>query len=321
MAMRIQRTAEEKNRIATLASSLIVAVISGLIVWWLTKPIDFSSSVVFDLEETGSFSTSPEGKYFYRLNIENRGLATGLGLKVVLNPGQGSKTSDVAILTSATKPAVSAQKAADGRLNIIIPSLKPGENISTSISIVGGAKPSPSVLAAMDNGKIKQLEKASFRDLFKEPLFAFFGLTIFAIGSQILFRIVRRRIWKIYENSYIFNDANNIAFVLLHAGQIKEAREILYRAISGGDPGIIALSNYAVALAQSGDIASASRIIQGAKTWMIGEGHPQSVVLFNEAIIELMEGKIKKEELVERFSANSELSKYLDRSALINGFS
>ncbi|WP_198328791.1 tetratricopeptide repeat protein [Psychrobacter sp. CLB018] len=98
---------------------------------------------------------------------------------------------------------------------------------------------------------------------------------------------------------------NNVAFALLHEGELTEAASILSSAISNGEDGSYALSNYAVALAVMGDLDRARAYIKASNT-LVSKKNELIFYYLNDAIVSYYEGR--------KTECNNLLKKSLDLS-------
>jgi len=117
------------------------------------------------------------------------------------------------------------------------------------------------------------------------------------------------------------SNPNNAGFLLLHSGLTEEATQIFSLAIMKGRFDQLTLSNFALCHAVKGDIGKAKALLKAA-SFIKRVGHTRAVVLFNEALIHLLNNDKDKTLSLLRQAIKlspSAIKQYCQKSVLLDG--
>lgn len=314
------RTSWQQSWIANAATVLVVTILAGVVVWWLTGPPSSNASANYSLTSTGSFVSSNSGKFFYTLDLENPSTMATNDITLTLQAPPSANIEDLSITTSATRPKIGSINRDSNRISISIPSLRPDEIIRMSISYRSTNQPVVKVVAVSSNAVIHARRSKGLESLRDRPLVLVVLLISYAVASYYISRLVRQTLYrKMDDFGFFLKNANNSAFILIHAGDWPEAKQILESALRQGKGGAYELSNYAVTLAQSGKSEIALAIIESLKLWTNDNTHLRNVVKFNEFMIKRINGEdISSTEFNSLLAKNAELKNYYERSKLFS---
>ena len=312
------RTSWPQSWIANAATVLVVTILAGVVVWWLTGPPSSNASANYSLTSTGSFFSPNSGKFFYTLDLENPSTMAANDITLALQAPPSANIEDLSITTSATHPKIGSVNRDSNRISLSIPSLRPDEIIRVSISYRSASQPDVKVVAVSSNALIHARKSKGLEFVRDKPWLLVILFISYAVASYYISRFVRQALYrKMNDFGFYLKNANNSAFILIHAGDWPEAKQILESTLRQGKGGAYELSNYAVTLAQSGKIETALAIVKTLKLWTNDNTHLKDVIIFNEYIINRINGEnVVSKEFDSLLNKNPELKKYYERSKL-----
>lgn len=271
-----------KELLIGAAVTLVVTVIGGLLVFFFTQERDEPKTELlsYQIDRQVSFEGSDNVLSIGSLRFANIGnepanaviaeLKTD-GAEILEFNIENEGGADISKSISDNKQLVS----------LTIKSLLPNEVISVTYLL---NKPSKTEFILRSNktigseGRIYRLT-AERSSVLNDFLGNFIPLLMLLAFVPLVFLI------KFLRSNISRGDSkNNNAFVLLHKGATAEALSILERAVSNGEDGSHAMSNYASALALSGDIERAKRYIEGSE-FLARTKHERAVCLLNKSIV------------------------------------
>lgn len=306
-------------QISNIITALIVAVLSGLIVWWLTSPAPLVGEPVYKLEKTGKFIAKSGSTYFYKVTLSNQGKKPADNISVTIF-SKKMILSDISATTSNTNPEVERFFYGRNGASAYIPNLRPSEAIVFWISFVGDESDSVRVGAASDDGVVREVSPVTPKEsLRNNPWILFIGLILYVglvfYSRKFVYKFVSRRMGK----EYYHGSTNNAGFLLLHARLFEEAEDAFGAAIKKGEAGPAVISNFGLAMFMTGKESEGEALIDAAAKW-VGREPDAAVVYLNQAIVETIKGsQVSAKWLQEKANGNSILSKYISRSALVRG--
>lgn len=309
----------EPNWLLNFVTALIVAIVAGVVVWLLTKPEPNSASVTYEINETGTFISTPESLHFFTTIFRNSGKTAATGLVVDIGSSANSYLTNYSVTTSATKPKVNWSVVNKNRIRAEIPVLKPQEVIKFSIGYKSKEKIEFKVFASNNNGVVEEFVPESQGSNFRDNPYVLYGsFLLFALASFVINLFIRKYLRRIIGRTHLgFSGSNNSAFLLMHSGNFSDAKNILLHALSNERSQPIILSNYALILALEGKLEKAEDLISAIIPWVSEGTHMESVVEFNRIIISILGGNDMSEELLKLSEENEDIKKYISFSKLI----
>ena len=273
------RAGWQQSWIVNTATVLVVTVLAGLVVWWITGPPSSNASANYLLTNTGSFSAPNSGKFFYTLDLENSGRMASNDITLTIQAPTSAVVEDFSINTSATRPKIGSINREPSRVSLLIPSLRPDEIIRISISYRSPSQPSIKVVAVSSNSVIHARKSKGLELLRNQPWILMLLFIGYASTSYYMSILVRKFLYrKMNDLGFYLKDSNNSAFILIHAGEWPEAKQILESALRQVRGCAYELSNYAVTLAQSGKVEAAKAVIEALRPWTNDSTHLRNVV-------------------------------------------
>lgn len=269
-------------------ASLLVTVLSGVVVFYATKEPDEKKSekLTYSLSQNATFSGGSQDFTFSTVELSNSGGVAARDVSILISV-DSSEIRDLAISASrGLHEAIKEQ--ASKRVRIIYATLLPQERVTINLIL---SKPESLNVDFRSNASLgKELdisepaeksESSTINTVAKiaVPVTGILALFVSAFSATYL----RRR--GFFESG---NEKNNTGFLLLHNGITDEAIAIIGSAIGDGRCDPYTLSNYALCKAMQGNFAQAEGLIMAAH-FREREGHAKGVILFNKALIKLLQ--------------------------------
>jgi len=304
--------------LANAATAIFIAVVAGVVVWWLTKPESYQPSLSYQVTRTGDFSNQGGKLNFFTVELVNRGSNVANGVTLNLKPSISlASIEETAVTTSRTRPPLTFSKVGSQRL-LTVPRLKPTERVKVSLAVSSQGEVDLEVVGAAENASLAQIVPNDQEALRDNPFVLFLVVSGALGGNALAVALIRRRIFKRTRSAYLFADKNNIAFLLMHSGFPALAKDLFVKSF-GTRYSEIALSNYALACAMEGDIECAQSISETLEFWS-GKLSPHSAKLhkLNSDIIDALSGdEDAQERLKLEMNGDSEYGEYLKNSSAL----
>lgn len=304
-----------KQILVNTITALIVAVVSGVLVWVFTREPSQREGVTYSVTQGGSFGTGANRLSVFIISLQNEGAVRSQGLNIYVENPAGDKLESFESRFRTPKPNGVQYKRLPGGMNVFVPNFLTSDYASLSFLYRGenGVKPKISMRSSGGIGREKAL--ASKSDHQNDPIELFALFMTFA-GFVLFTRFGAKNIINIGPS---FNDLNNSAFILFHGGFVDKAQSMLDSSVSIGRTGPIILSNLAAIKAVLGDEETSRKLMRIANNWRKGKTD-KSVVLFNEFIVLCVAGKAL--EGAEKLKAAIEMDKnvlsYCIKSEVVN---
>lgn len=280
--------------------TLIITITGGVIVYYITQARDNPNEelLTYQVERQIAFEGTENNLSIGTLKFANVGSKVATNVIATLDV-DSAKIKEFKP-ESENGASISSSLLNDNKtVTITIASLLPSEVITASYLLTTPSKVSfklrsdKSVGSAGSIYKIENNKKIDIKVILKVflPLvFIAIFLTKYFLPAMLNFRA----------------NKNNTAFVLLHKGATEDAISIFYSAISNGEDGLFALSNFATALAINGELERA-RIYLNASEIFASTKHQKSVYYFNSCIVSYFEGD--KDKCIDFLNKSLELNK------------
>ena len=275
-----------KDAIIGAAITLLVTILGGIAVYYFTKedPIEKKENLIYKVEPPVSFEGSGSKLSISNITIENIGELKAKNVKIEIYAAHNNISEAKASSSLGGTVNRAQETAIDGRVTFSIPTILPEERINISLLLNTASLSKPEVLVRSDSSVAKPsiLNKSEKQKETKEllPKLLIALIAIFLPTAVLLIVKLKK------NNPYRDESLNNIAFVLLHQGDVAKAKNLLESAINKGEGGSHSLANYALCLAANGETDQAIKYI-AASEFYASSDHEESIVLFNKSIISL----------------------------------
>lgn len=277
--------------------TLFVTVLSGAAVYYITKEPDLNKSerLNFFISEPISFSGDKEHASFITTKIWNDGGLAADKVEFVLNFPFG-EIRDYSVEPSSGVTYY-AKLNGKNRLTLRFDTLLPSESVVLSILGSVTEKPDASLRSNKTVGKFVNIFEESNQS--KEKLKYRIGYTLILILTAypllivIFYKITKKssflkKLLHITPSSGGTKSRNNMGFLLLHRKQVAAAEEALNAALNSGEDGCFTLANMALCKAVNNNFDASSSFLSAAQFYAESP-HEKAVVLFNEAIVMLLQ--------------------------------
>lgn len=306
---------EWKQIVTSAITGVLVTVLSGIAVWYLTYEGTKSEGVVYEISNTGQFGSGPNRLTFANVSIKNLGTAKSDQIYIDITERNGSEISETQIGKSSPLLDVAILKSEKKSLRLSIKKLLPGESVNASLLFRGPSKVYLGISGRTNEKIVTRLEKKKESKSNRNFLFVFFVIfAFFSINARGLSKYIFGRYIRSYPPS-----RNNSGFLLLHGGFAEDSVYILDFAIKNGECSPLELSNLALAREIHGETDSATNLIEIANKWS-STRKEISVTLFNHAAIEALRGDIDSasEKLRLSIETDPEIKEYCKNSAIFS---
>jgi hypothetical protein len=268
-------------------SALFVAVVSGLLVWWLTRAPPQQEGLVYRTSPPVSFATGQITYTFTTVRVLNMGDAPARQVLILITHPHMAKLEGYRITTSRSRPSTHVNVRPSEAVQVSAPALLPSEQINVSVLYTSKASFKPELVIKSANALARPYEPPE-SNIWIQRLQLFVALLIVAVAPLIAGSIVRRNMGILLD---LWPSKNDAGFMMLHAGLADEARSILAEAVKTGIHGSLAFSNYGAALAILGEHARAEALIATAWGWA-RTPNQRGTVLLNRSIAEFCSGDV-----------------------------
>ncbi len=270
-----------------VAAPLLVTIIGGMVVFYLTKPPkNVGEKLVYEIDEPVAFDADKVKVSLFWLRVKNNGDAPSKQVEISVKFPDGIKVRAHKVVSSNAPLAKINQVSSEGHnLVFATDNLLPDESISISLMIDSAFAAKPDVIVRSSN-TIGELYKSSPAK--NNSVLSVLNRTIIVTTIPLLTGLSSLLVLLIFRlrkfNLSLFSSKNNAGFVLLHKGNYQLAQEIFKSAIitEGAEP--ILLSNFALSSALSGEVNVALSTIESAE-WWASLGRQKAIVYFNKALI------------------------------------
>jgi len=312
------------------ASTLVVTVVSGVALWYVTREAPSkppAERLVYEIQKPADFQSSTTKLGLQTIRIANLGDAAASSVRAIVDYPAGVNVVDKAV--SMSSGAVGGQALATPnpqRLEVSVPTLTPGESVTVSVllSEAPAASPKVGVKSEKTVGSVvddlvppKPQPPSAVRDTIGRllPFLLILQVPLALYFSQ-RFRRALRSIGG-YQRSL-----NNTAFVLLHQGLTADASRVLRRAIAAGEADANVFSNQALCYALEGNHDAADKALAAAE-FFDRTGAAGIVLSFNRAFVALVrkDYAAAKEHLVAALAGSpSEVRRWCQHSSVFKEY-
>jgi len=270
--------------------SLVITVVGGIIVWIFThepKTILPSEKLRYTVSDVASFAPGGTKIDIVTIKVSNVGDKAAHEVRgaFVLPVGLEIKEKQI-VMSSGPAGSFVEEPGNLETLNVFLPTLAPGESLTTSMLVSGnapfqvqvGVKSADSVASEGDSGPISPSPASGghdgIRDLVLSGLFWLLGMLALMLGLVLFKR-------GLLET---FPSRNNTAFVYLQQKLFREAKDILLNSERRRGSHPIELANLALAFGLDGDDDGAERRFRAA-SWWATTSHSKAVISYDKATL------------------------------------
>ena len=270
-------------------STLVVTVVGGIGVYYYTKEPDIkkSESIVYYVNKSANFKGQQEEIAFSSIRVLNKGGVSAKNISIQLST-KDAFIKDMSI-DSDSKIQETSRSIDAHSVKLLLSTLLPNEEVSVNVLLSKGESPSINVRSDSSlgvNGFETPIESSAKEKINKASIL-FVPLTGLLLSVVLTFTIIRLK-----RQGLMFSTSqNNAGFLLMHNGLIDEALGIFNAAILKGQYDVLVLSNLALCKSIKGDNDAAKKLLRAANFTKVS-GHPKAVVMFNDALISLLNGSI-----------------------------
>jgi tetratricopeptide (TPR) repeat protein len=296
--------------------TLIVTILGGVGVYYFTQENKVAEKLSYQVDKQISFIGKDFQTALGSVKFSNTGDNTAYKVSALVEvPTSEIKEFNV---TNENNASLNIKISPDKKSAAIhLKELHPNEIIAFTYLLNGKSEVLFNIRSSKSigvEGSVYQAQKNKAKEI--NDFAVIFIPIIFTVTGFFLFFLYRRRGLIIRSESC----KNNVGFVLLHNGLLSEANDILRNAVESGEDGGYSLSNYSVALAYSGEMESALKFIDAAKSLSQGLAM-KALNEFNLGLIEYKLGNVDnaKKSFEKAISLDkSQIRKYLINSSLVD---
>lgn len=273
--------------------TLIVTIVSGLAVWWLTaNPLSSNASerLVYT-HETISILKNEQGELqVVTIRLANAGAKAAKNVSGNVQFPSGVNITEMHAKSSADSSIkLDRQQGSDHRFRLEVSSLAPSEIITISI-LVRGTQIAPISNFRSDETIATQVNFANIFDdenkWYSSKANSALIISIFVLIQLAINVVILKNLKKLI---FLRGSANNSAFVLMHHGAVADAERILESQIEKRGSAF-EVANFGLAIALKGDYERANCYLRAAEWWSNNRKNVNSLIHFNAAIIESIKG-------------------------------
>jgi tetratricopeptide (TPR) repeat protein len=280
--------------------TLVVTVLAGLIVWYLTRePSVLTEKLTYSVDYISVSNSNPQ-LGVGSIKIGNIGGKAAQHVHVVIKFPPGSGVRDQRVQLSSGDAASYAQELSqDGKMDVSVPVLAPDEVLSVTALVSGISNFNPTVSVKSDEtvGTLGTLTKNDAnKTLDRDQIFKILGGALAAqIAGLVGLALWRTRVRSMMQQSRFFeHDVNNVAFVYIQKKQIDDAEQMLseYIRAKGGD--VYYLANHGLALGLQGKTEASEARLAAAEFLAKDEGdRERALIQYNRAVLHFVRKDIE----------------------------
>jgi hypothetical protein len=259
--------------------TLIVTVIGGILVVLLTRPPAKAERIVYSLDEPVKFEANETKVSLVSAKVANLGNETARNVVVVMEiDDQTSIVEHKLQMSSGSAVEYNDLVVQDKSISVSLQTLVPREVLAISAMLNGIVENQPrlSFRSSSSIGEPGELISDEGEDKWPIIKATLTPLITFVWLASVYWIWVRRR----FE---IFRGVNNLAFLYMHQGLVKEAEEVLGRYINKRGASAYELLNYGLALAFTEKAEEAQKFF-AAGEWLSKSNHVRGLAEFNRSI-------------------------------------
>ena len=270
-------------------STLVITVVGGIGVYYYTQEPDIkkSESIVYYVNKSANFKGQQEEIAFSSIRVLNRGGISAKNISIQLST-KDALIKDMSI-DSDSKIQEISRSLDTHSVKLLLSTLPPNEEVSVNVLLSKGESPSINVRSDSSlgvNGFEVRAENST-KEIVNNASILFLPFTGLFLSLVLSFAFLRLK----RQGLMLSTSQNNAGFILMHNGLIDEALDILNAALSKGQYDVLVLSNLALCKSIKGDNDAAKKLLRAANFTKVS-GHAKAVVIFNDALISLLNSSI-----------------------------
>lgn len=301
--------------------SLLVTIFGGVAIFYATKEPDDKKQerLVYSINQTAKFSGGSQDLAFSSLTLSNFGGVPAKNVSILISL-KHSELKDLAVSGSKGLREKTMERTPKS-VHIVYETFLPQEEVVINLLLATSERPEIDVRSDSTRGQERrQLDSDNISS--KSRINAVFQKAVPLTGILTGLLGVAGALFLRHLGFFDLRaDPNNAGFLLLHSGLTDEADATFSAAVREGRCDQYTLSNYAVCKATQGHFDQARSLMKAA-TFRNRSGHAKAVALFNEGLVQLLQGdKESALDLLKRASALSpkEIQRYCQKSVLLDG--
>lgn len=283
-----------KDIIIGAIGTLVVTVIGGIIVYYVTKEpaIKKSEDIYFEKQQSEIFSTERRKIGLSRIVIKNLGNEMAEKVVAIIDFGSLVIVDQSAKSSTGFPIGLESHKVGSPNLSVstlTLDSLAPTERIELTFILNGEKIPEPKISLkskkqlGQEFDPLKHIMPA--QPLWQKLLFSSIPLAI--IAQVVILVLVRK-----FGSAFVFlGNPNNTAFMLMHKGRTGFASRLLAKRILEKGASSYELANYGLALALSGSYDDAKALFDCARFYS-SSNKIKGLLEFYESIIEFRRNNV-----------------------------
>jgi hypothetical protein len=260
--------------------ALAVTIIGGIAVYLVTRPPPSSEELIYTTDQPVVFAAENTEISLISARVSNIGGKASENVAISLRFDGGLQILDKRIqMSSGLAGEFEDQSRSNDSINILVPVMVPGETINISAMLNGITQDLPiiNVRSMASLGKeFSAIDQISGRDTNILAKFLSIGVALLSLLAMVWFLKSR------YHE--VFRDVNNLAFIYIHQGMVKEAKDILAHFMEEKGASTYELLNYGLATGLTGDLELSNKYLTAGE-WLATSKRAKGLAEFNRAII------------------------------------
>jgi hypothetical protein len=308
--------------------TLIVTVLAGVAVWYVTKNPEKNEHLVYRLENPASFISQGMGVTFSVLNLRNDGDVRASGVLIEAKIPKNAKILNKSIIFQSGTSSNYSDKSDQENLKIFVNSFLPKDKMTLSVLISGQSKVSlqysvvsSESIAEIDRnadtiGGGKGISTKFF--ILSLATLTLFQLLIIQFLNYIRFKSREKQFnSRRVPDSSFSSSRNNIGFIFMHNGMIKEAERLFRDDIDAGTAELMTISHYGVTLLLQGN-QEGHKYLECAQ-WPTLDNHTKANLLVDRFIVCIAQGDLEGAKicLAKSLILSQDVKEYYDNSFII----
>lgn len=302
-------------------ASLLVTILGGVAIFYVTKEPDEKKNekLVYSLNQTAEFSGGSQDIVFSSLRLANIGGIAAKHVSVFISLNS-SEIKDLSVSAGKGLREITRERTPKS-VRIVYESFLPQEEATVNLLLTKSERATVDIRSDATLGEERRqlhADQSPVKSKINETTEKLVPSASFVAVMTMIFSLfyLRRRGAFDYRS-----DQNNSGFLLLHNGLTGEAEFAFRAAVREGRFDQYTLSNYALCKAVRGDFDRAKALLRAAE-FRETSGHGKAVVLFNEGLIQLLQGD--KNAALNSFKeaislSPKEIRRYCHKSVLLDG--
>lgn len=292
-------------------STLVVTILGGIGVYYFTKekPIEKAERLFYSIENSGQFTGNEKSVGVVSVQLENFGELAASKVTSRLWLDADLISDHKVTITGGDDSRIKITQASPKELSFTVDHLFPHEGIKI-VMLTSSSDVKPKFTSHSDSSIAK--ERAALDNAEEAPPHWLSWSSILliaasAVPASIFANWVTNKIFKKWLSRHLgrASSLNNIAFSILHSGDIKEAHKLLLSAIGQGLDAPHSLSNYGLVCGLLGDDESSVKWLKAAEFYAT-TAHEKAMVSLNRGILFALSGS--NTQAVELFEQAANLS-------------